>query len=61
LPELWSKDGGRKGIIMKYYIIYEKINPMSARLISIVEHLEVTDDFCKKHARCYYEEVIIGN
>lgn len=46
---------------MKYYIIYEEISPISARLICIVEHQEVADDFCKKHARCYYEEVIIGD
>lgn len=50
---------------MKYYIIYEAlsdINPLyAARFVGIVEHKEVADDFCKKHSRCYYEEVIIGD
>ena len=51
---------------MKYYVIYyEELfdkSPIStsARFLCIVEHQEVAEDFCNKHSRCYYEEVIIG-
>lgn len=48
---------------MKYYIIYEelvdKYSVYAARVMCIVEHKEVAEDFCKKHSRCYYEEVEI--
>lgn len=47
---------------MKYYIIYEHVDPeyKAARLLFIVEHIEVANDFCDKHPWCYYEEVIIS-
>ena len=50
-------------MFIKYYVIYVKMNPdddVTARFLCIVEKKEVAQDFCNKHAGCYYVEEVAG-